>query len=219
MFHRTLLEPQLSPHCSAPFPALASGSSTTPSLLYRSASPSTATLHGGLCFGRLAEQCPLAGHEPKSLIKVSSEHTPIILLSRRGSLDTNVDDLATAVDASETHDTTDAGRLTSPLFSQVREVSAIPLMFLVLRHFQAWRDPRGALIRFRRLETVVEKQRNRELESVQDFQRERERILSGQRDPQLEADGRHVREIGEEVGLERSNAAERLCVVTDQNSE
>ena len=56
MFHCTLLDPQLSPHFSTPFPTLAPGSSTTPSLPYPSASPSTATLQGGLCFGRLSEQ-------------------------------------------------------------------------------------------------------------------------------------------------------------------
>ena len=37
----------------------------------------------------------------------------------------NLEDLATSVDASEIHDTTDMGRLTSPLFSQEREVSGI----------------------------------------------------------------------------------------------
>ena len=63
---------------------------------------------------------------PKSLIEVSSEHTPIILPSRRGSLDTNVGDLATTLDASEVYDTTDVGRLTAPLFSQEREVNATP---------------------------------------------------------------------------------------------
>ena len=81
-------------------------------------SPSTATLQGGSCIGRLAEQSPLTGHGPKSLIEVNREHTPTILPSRRGSLDTNVDDLATTLDAFEGCDTTDVGRLTSPLFSQ-----------------------------------------------------------------------------------------------------
>ena len=41
---------------STSFPTLALGSSTAPSLLYPSMSPSTATLQRGLCFGRLAEQ-------------------------------------------------------------------------------------------------------------------------------------------------------------------
>ena len=126
MFHRTLLDPQLSSHFSTLVPTFAHGSSTSPSLLHPSMSPSTAPLQGGLCFGRLAEQSPLTGYEPKSLIEVSSEHTPIILPSRRGSLDTNIDDLATTLDAPEVYHTTDVGRLTSPLFSRVREVSANP---------------------------------------------------------------------------------------------
>ena len=59
MFHLTLLDPQLSPHLSTPFLALATGSSTSPSLFYPSGSPSTATLQGASCFGRVAEQSPL----------------------------------------------------------------------------------------------------------------------------------------------------------------
>ena len=57
-------------------------------------------------------------------IEVSSEHTPINSPSRKGSLDTNLDDLGSSVDASEILDTTDVGRLASPLFSQEREVSS-----------------------------------------------------------------------------------------------
>ena len=71
-----------------------------------------------------SEPCALTSYEPKSFIEVSSDHTPIILPSRKGSLDTNLDDLATTADASQVYDTTDVGRLTSPLFSQEREVSA-----------------------------------------------------------------------------------------------
>ena len=55
-FHRTLLD---TPFCLTSlytFSTLAFGSSTTPSLLCPSASPSTATVQGGLCSGRLAEQ-------------------------------------------------------------------------------------------------------------------------------------------------------------------
>ena len=58
MFHRTLRDPQLAPHFSIPFPTRAPSPTTSPSLLYPSASPSTATLQGGFCFGRLAEQSP-----------------------------------------------------------------------------------------------------------------------------------------------------------------
>ena len=68
----------------------------------------------------------LRGYEPKSFIEVGSEHSPINLISRWNSLDTNVDDLATTLDASGVCDITDVGRWTSPLFSQYREVSAVP---------------------------------------------------------------------------------------------
>ena len=48
----------------------------------------------------------------------------------------NLDDLATTLDAPEIYDTTDVGRLMSPLFSQEREAGATPVG--VLRHIQAW---------------------------------------------------------------------------------
>ena len=78
----------VSPHLAwstvvfTPFPTLAPCSSFSPPLLHPSVCPSTATLQGGLCFGRLAEQSPLTGYEPKSFIEVSNEHTPINLPSR-----------------------------------------------------------------------------------------------------------------------------------------
>ena len=49
---------------SPSFLTLPLGLSTSLSLLYPSASPSTAPLQGGLCFGRLAEQSLLTGYEP-----------------------------------------------------------------------------------------------------------------------------------------------------------
>ena len=86
-------------------------------LLFRCKTPMSATLQRVLCFGRLSEKSILLTvYEPKSLIEISSEHTPIDLPSRKGSLDTNLDDLATTVDASDVHDTTEMGQLTSPLF-------------------------------------------------------------------------------------------------------
>ena len=80
----------------------------------------------GLWFGRLAEPSPLTGYEPNALNEVSSDATPVVLPSRRCSLGTNADDLATALDASEACDRSDVGRLTSILVSQEREASAIP---------------------------------------------------------------------------------------------
>ena len=40
---------------------------------------------GGGWFGRTAEQSPLTGYEPKNLIEISSQHTPINFPSRRNS--------------------------------------------------------------------------------------------------------------------------------------
>ena len=48
---------------STPFSTLAPSPTTSPSLLYPSASPSTATLQGGFCLGRLAEQSLLTKSE------------------------------------------------------------------------------------------------------------------------------------------------------------
>ena len=74
--------------------------------------------------------------EPKSLIEVSSKYTPIVLPSRRCSLDMNVDD------ASEACDISDVGRLSSPLFSQKREVSAIPFCVSCSRPHSSIGNPR-----------------------------------------------------------------------------
>ena len=189
MFHRTLRDPQLAPHFSIPFPTRAPSPTTSPSLLYPSASPSTATLQGGFCFGRLAEQSPLTGYEPKPLIEVSSEHTPINLPSTKGSLDTNLDDLATTVDAFEMLDTTYVGRMTSPLFSQEREVNAIKFSVSGSQAHscvgRAMRDVDpfssiGKLVReiepFSSFERPLSKgKRNRESESVQLSQMDKER--------------------------------------------
>ena len=81
MFHGTLLESQFS--SPSPFSSFCS----TPllaqtSLLNASISQKPcATLQGRLILGRLAEQSPLTGYEPKSPIEVSGEHTPIDLIN------------------------------------------------------------------------------------------------------------------------------------------
>ena len=64
------------------------------------------------------------GDELNAPIEVSSDATPVVLPSRRCSLELTADDLATALDASEAGDRSDVGRLASPLFPQEREVSA-----------------------------------------------------------------------------------------------
>ena len=100
---------------------------STSSLLNSSTSSNPcATPQEGLLFCRLTEQSPLTACEPKSLIEVSSEYTPISYPSRKNSLDTDFNDLATTVAASERIDTADLVQLTSPLSTQEREVSANP---------------------------------------------------------------------------------------------
>ena len=57
---------------------------------------------------------------------MSSEATRIVLLSRRCSLESTCDDLATTLDASEAGERSDLGWLASPLFPRERETSANP---------------------------------------------------------------------------------------------
>ena len=71
-------------------------------------------------------RAPLTSYESKSLIEVSSEHTPINFPSRKNSFNTNVNDLTATVAASDTAETIEARQLTSPLFTQEREISSNP---------------------------------------------------------------------------------------------
>ena len=161
---------------------------TDPSLLYHSTSSTAATRQGGLFFGRLAEQSPLIGYEPKTLIEVSSEHTPINLHLRKSSLDTDLNDLATTVDASEIIDTTGVTQLTSPLFSQEREVNGSQAHSSVERPMRGTDlfASIGKPVRSVEPSSNVERslsngKRNRELESVQLSQMVIEKILSEQK--------------------------------------
>ena len=78
---------------------------------------------GGGWFDRLVDQSPLTGYEPKNLIEISSQHTPINFPSRRNSFNTDFNDAPT-VAASDDTDTLDAG-MTSPLLTQERETNPI----------------------------------------------------------------------------------------------
>ena len=146
MFRCALLESQFSSpspfssFCSTPLLA------QTPLLNASLSQKPCAAPQGGLILGRLAEQSPLAGYEPNSLIEASSEHTPINFPSRKDSFDTDFNDLATTVAASEITDTIEVGHLPSPLFSQKRKVSADPFgvsgsqqaAATSSKHLQAW---------------------------------------------------------------------------------
>ena len=110
------------------------------------------------------------------------------------SLDTNLDDLATTVDASEMLDTTDEGRLTSPLFSGARSKCYPAQCFWFSGTFKRGRPMRDtdpfsnigkpvqdveSFSSFQR--SLLKGKRNRELESVQDSQIEKVRMLSRQK--------------------------------------
>ena len=79
-------------------------------------------LSGGAWFDRMAEQSPLTGYEPNSLIEISIAHTPIIFPSRRNNFRTDFHHDVPTIAASDGTDTLDAG-VTSPLFTQEREVN------------------------------------------------------------------------------------------------
>ena len=81
----------------------------------------SATPRGGM----LGEQSPLTSYVPKTCIEVCSEHAPINVPSKRNIFNTDIDDVPTVV-ASDITDTIEAGQLTSPLFSQERELSSNP---------------------------------------------------------------------------------------------
>ena len=63
---------------------------------------------GGGWFGRMAEQSPVTGYEPKNLIEISSQHTPINFPSRRNSFNTDFNDVPTFA-ASDDTDTLGCG--------------------------------------------------------------------------------------------------------------
>ena len=114
-----------------------------------------------------------------SLSSKSAANTLRLICLREGSLDTDLDDLATTVDASEVYDTKEVGRLTSPLFSQEREVSSVPSSVSRSQTRSSVEKSRRDVEPFSSSGKPLSRgKRNRHLESVQDSQMERERILS-----------------------------------------
>ena len=84
----------------------------------------------------MTEQSPITGLEPKDLIEISSDYTPINFPSRKNSFATDIDDVPT-VAASDIAETLKEGQLTSPLFTQEREVSANPFSVSVIQQAAA----------------------------------------------------------------------------------
>ena len=128
MFHRILFDPHLSSHFSTPFFFQKKKLAFWFVYLFFAVVPvdkSHPLLFCKVCYA-LADWLNnlFAGYEP-SLSSKSAGNTVRLFSFVRGSLGTNVDDLATTLDASEVKDTTDVERLTSHLFSQEREASAV----------------------------------------------------------------------------------------------
>ena len=104
---------------------------------------------------------------------MSSEATPVVLLSRRCSLESTCDDLATALDAIEAGDRSDVGRPASPLFLQERETSANPFGASV-SHSQSGIETSTA-------SNHNERYSSRDSGIAHGSQLEKEKILSGRR--------------------------------------
>ena len=131
-----------------------------------------------LFFPSMSTQSPLTGYEPNALIEVSSEATPTVLPSRRCSLESNADELAVTLDASEARERSDTGRLTSPLFSQEREVSANPFSATFSHSHSSIGKPRRDVNQcssFEKSLTRSKRTSSRDSGSVQGFQMEREK--------------------------------------------
>ena len=86
-----------------------------PCLLETELGANCADPRSGSWFGRMAEQRPLTGYEPNSLLEISSEYTPI-----------NFNSVPTTTAASDVADFHDERQLTSPLFTQETKESANP---------------------------------------------------------------------------------------------
>ena len=93
----------------------------------------------------MTEQSPITGLEPKDLIEISSDYTPINFPSRKNSFTTDIDDVPT-VAASDIAEIFKEGQLTSPLFTQEREVSANPSSVSVFSASSSKRQPTAASI-------------------------------------------------------------------------
>ena len=113
---------------------------------------------------------------------MSSDATPVVLPSRRCSLELTADDLATALDASEAGDRSDVGRLASPLFPQEREVSANTFGASFSHSHSSIEKSRRDMNQRASIETSMTRKSSRDSGSVQGSQQERETILSEQRD-------------------------------------
>ena len=112
MFHRNLL--------GVPDPPL-----LCPSMQFPESSTTSADPRSGW-FGRVAEQSSLKVYEAKDLIEITGGTRQSTSLQEKTVSGTDMNSVSPTVVASDTTETIDAGQLTSPLFTQEREVSATP---------------------------------------------------------------------------------------------
>ena len=144
-------------------------SSAPPSLPHPSTGPPTENPQGGL-YNLLSQVT-----SPKLSSKSAVATLRLSYLQEKGSFDTNIDDLTTTLDACEENDTTDVGRLTSPRFSQEREVSANPFGASCIQTHSSVERSKRSVEPFPSVEPCSSFQkplskgkRNRDVESVQD---------------------------------------------------
>ena len=78
-----------------------------PATLVTESGETCADPRSGSLFGRMADQSPITGFEPKDLIEISSEYTPIHFPSRKNSFTADTDDVRTAI-ASDITETIEA---------------------------------------------------------------------------------------------------------------
>ena len=109
-----------------------------PDVLVTESGTTCADLRSGSWIDRTAEQSPFIGYEAKDLIEIASEHTPINFPSRKNSFSIDINDVPPTIVASDIIETIEAGQLTSPLFTQERDVSANSFSFSV---FSVKREP------------------------------------------------------------------------------
>ena len=209
-----------------PFPPFLSTPPFTQPSLQTGIGLTCADPRGGPLFGRMAEQSRLTSYEPKNLVEVSSEHTPIDFFSTKNSFSTGVNDLTTTVAASDIAETIKAEPLISPLYTQEREVSA-NLRCLKFSACSSNRQPTAANIfkcgkslanvQFRELletgagcrviskcwKAIVERKKGSWVRSLSFSQHEQERILSERKNVQRREDYLRLRlKWIEEVGKE-----------------
>ena len=145
-----------------------------------------ATPHGRLKFGYIVEFTPLTGHEPKTCIDVSSEHTQINHASRKNSLNFE-NDLTTTVPASVNSDGFPQRSAASGSQQQASPSVVSPWLSADLGAPGNWCEVMSPFQVLRRL--CREGKRDRDLESVQSLYERRNRHVYFEQKAELAVQG------------------------------